>query len=65
MKSLPLLALLLPVAGAAQTNGSIIGHVRQREGAVPIAGAQVGIDGRWVAQTDSARFYRIREGRSG
>ena len=57
--------LLVPVAAAAQTNGSIIGHVRQREGSVPIAAAQVGIDGRWVAQTDSAGFYRIREVRSG
>jgi hypothetical protein len=50
---------------AAQTNGSIIGHVRQRDGAAPIAGAQVGLDGRWVTQTDSTGYYRIREVRSG
>jgi hypothetical protein len=52
---------------ASQTNGSIIGHVRQRDGGggVPIAGAQVGLDGRWVSQTDSAGYYRIREVRSG
>ena len=54
-----------PTLLAAQTNGSIIGHVRQREGGTPIAGAQVGLDGRWVALTDSAGFYRIREVRSG
>ena len=61
-----LLALaLVPQALAGQTNGSIIGHVRQRDGAVPIAGAQVGLDGRWVSQTDSAGYYRIREVRSG
>ena len=56
---------IAPAAGAAQTNGSITGHVRQREGSAPIAGAQVGLDGRWLAQTDSAGFYRIREVRSG
>jgi hypothetical protein len=62
----PLVALIvLPAAMAAQTNGSIIGHVRQRAGATPIAGAQVGLDSRWVAQTDSAGYYRIREVRSG
>jgi hypothetical protein len=66
MKYFALLAwAALPVSAAAQTNGSIIGHVRQREGSAPIADAQVGIDGRWVAQTDSAGFYRIREVRSG
>lgn len=54
-----------PALLAAQTNGSIIGHVRQREGGTPLAGAQVGLDGRWVALTDSAGFYRIREVRSG
>ena len=50
---------------AAQTNGSIVGRVRQREGGGPLAGAQVGLDGRWVAQTDSTGYYRIREVRSG
>lgn len=60
-----LLALAVPAAAAAQTNGSIIGHVRQREGAVVIAGAQVGLDGRWLAVTDSAGAYRLREVRSG
>ena len=64
--SVLLLALAaLPAAAVAQTNGSIAGHVRQREGSVPIAGAQVGLDGRWLAMTDSAGFYRIREVRSG
>ncbi|HEV8265365.1 MAG TPA: TonB-dependent receptor, partial [Gemmatimonadales bacterium] len=61
-----LLALAVsPVAGRAQTNGTIAGHVRQRDGAVPIAGAQVGVDGRWLALTDSTGFYRVREVRSG
>ncbi len=50
---------------AAQTNGSIVGRVRQREGAAPIPGAQIGLDGRWVAQTDTSGFYRVREVRSG
>ncbi|HEV8304854.1 MAG TPA: TonB-dependent receptor [Gemmatimonadales bacterium] len=54
-----------PAAAGAQTNGSIAGHVRQREGGLPIAGAQVGVDGRWLAQTDTAGFYRVREVRSG
>jgi len=59
-------ALLVPgAAAAAQTNGSITGHVRQRDGAQPVLGAEVGLDGRWLAQTDSAGFYRIREVRSG
>ena len=62
----------MATALTAQTNGSIIGHVRQREaagagaaGGSPISGAQVGLDGRWVAQTDSTGYYRIREVRSG
>jgi len=59
-----LLAVLVPPA-AAQTNGAVTGHVRQREGAVPIVGAEVGVDGRWLAATDTAGFYRIREVRSG
>ena len=49
----------------AQTNGSITGRVRQREGGQPVTGAEVGLDGRWLAQTDSTGFYRIREVRSG
>jgi Carboxypeptidase regulatory-like domain len=65
MKLWILCAMLVPSALAGQTNGSIIGHVRQRESGAPIAGAQVGLDGRWVSQTDSAGFYRIREVRSG
>lgn len=55
-------------AAAAQTNGSITGHVRQRDagqGGQPVLGAEVGLDGRWLAQTDSAGLYRIREVRSG
>jgi len=58
------LMLLLAAPAAAQTNGSITGHVRQREGTA-IAGAEVGVDGRWLAATDTAGFYRIREVRSG
>jgi hypothetical protein len=50
---------------AAQTNGSIIGHVRQRVGNAPVAGADIGIDSRYVAHTDSNGFFRIREVRSG
>ena len=67
MKTIGVIAGLTLAAAslAAQTNGSIIGHVRQRAGGTPIAGAQVGLDGRWVSQTDSAGFYRIREVRSG
>jgi len=56
--------LALAAPAAAQTNGSITGHVRQREGA-PIVSAEVGVDGRWLASTDTAGFYRIREVRSG
>ncbi|MGH7607995.1 MAG: carboxypeptidase-like regulatory domain-containing protein, partial [Gemmatimonadales bacterium] len=55
---------VLPAGAAAQTNGAIAGHVRQRDGAA-IAGAQVGLDGRWMAVTDTAGYYRIREVRSG
>ncbi|HMG17221.1 MAG TPA: carboxypeptidase regulatory-like domain-containing protein, partial [Gemmatimonadales bacterium] len=60
-------AALALLAGAltAQTNGSIVGHVRQRTGGGPIAGAQIGLDGRWLAQSDSTGFYRLREVRSG
>ncbi len=63
--ALALALLVLPAAAAAQTNGAITGHVRQRTGDGPIAGAQVGVDGRWLALTDSAGFYRVREVRSG
>src|SRR5882762_8431244 len=48
----------------AQTNGTISGHVRQRD-ATPLAGAEIGLDGRWLARTDSTGFYRVREVRSG
>lgn len=61
---LVLCCLATPLAAAAQTNGWISGHVRQRD-ATPVAGAQVGLDGRWLATTDSAGYYRIREVRSG
>jgi len=57
--------LVAASAAAAQTNGSITGRVRQREGGQPVLGAEVGLDGRWLAQTDSAGFYRMREVRSG
>jgi outer membrane receptor protein involved in Fe transport len=56
---------LLAAALGAQTNGSIVGHVRQRTEGAPISGAEIGLDGRWVAQTDSTGFYRVREVRSG
>ena len=60
------LAFLIPAwTAAAQTNGSITGHIRQRVGNQPISGAEVGFDGRWVAHTDSSGSYRIREVRSG
>ena len=62
--SLLLVLAVLAAPVAAQTNGSITGHVRQRDGAA-IVGAQVGLDGRWLALTDTAGFYRIREVRSG
>jgi hypothetical protein len=58
-------ALCLVAPLGAQTNGSIVGHVRQRQGGAPLSGAQVGLDARWVAQTDSTGSYRIREVRSG
>src|SRR2546421_6545728 len=63
-----LLVLLLPVlAGrvSAQTGGSISGHVRLRDTHAGLLGAEIGLDGRWMAHTDSAGFYRIREVRSG
>ena len=63
------LALVIQAAAtsvsAAQTGGSISGHVRQRDGHTGLAGAEVGLDGRWVTHTDSSGFYRIREVRSG
>jgi hypothetical protein len=55
----------LAAAARAQTNGSITGRVRQRDTGTAIPGAQVGLDGRWLAQTDSAGTYRVREVRSG
>ena len=63
----PVCTALMVVAApvVAQTNGSIIGHVRQRESAQPVTGAEIGVDGRWLDKTDSAGFYRIREVRSG
>lgn len=65
----PFAALWIGLLGTApllaQTNGSITGHVRQRDSGQPLIGAEVGVDGRWLGQTDSAGFYRIREVRSG
>ena len=58
-------AMLAASTAAAQTNGSITGHVRQRDGGQPVSDAEVGFDGRWVARTDSTGLYRIREVRSG
>ena len=63
--ALPALLVVLATPMAAQTNGTISGHVRQRDGATPIVGAEVGLDGRWLARTDSTGFYRVREVRSG
>lgn len=58
-------ALCLVTTLEAQTNGSIVGHVRQRQGGAALSDAQVGLDARWVGQTDSTGYYRIREVRSG
>ena len=66
MRLSPLLTLAtLAAPVAAQTNGAITGHVRQRVAGTPIPGAQIGLDGRWLALSDSVGFYRIREVRSG
>src|SRR2546430_10074149 len=65
MRRVLLLLLLLAGRVSAQTGGSISGHVRQREGHTGLAGAEAGLDGRWVTHTDSSGFYRIREVRSG
>src|SRR3989454_11261636 len=65
MRRVLLLLLLLAGRVSAQTGGSISGHVRQRDGHTGLAGAEVGLDGRWVTHTDSSGFYRIREVRSG
>ena len=64
----PALLLVLTALAApatAQTNGAITGHVRQRTGGAPIVGAEVGVDGRWLASTDTSGSYRLREVRSG
>ncbi|HTI04620.1 MAG TPA: TonB-dependent receptor [Gemmatimonadales bacterium] len=50
---------------SAQTGGSINGHVHQKDGGLPISGAEIGVDSRWMARTDSTGSYRIREVRSG
>ena len=62
-----ILLVLLLLAGrvSAQTGGSISGHVRLRDTHAGLLGAEIGLDGRWMAHTDSAGFYRIREVRSG
>ena len=63
-----LVCAALTVAAAplvAQTNGAIIGHVRQRDGGQPVSGAEIGVDGRWLDRSDSTGFYRLREVRSG
>ena len=62
---LSFMLLITASAVVAQTNGSITGHVRQRDGGQPLTRADIGLDGRWLAQTDSTGFYRIREVRSG
>jgi len=54
-----------PASVVAQTNGSIIGRVRVRDGGQPVSGAEIGVDGRWLDKTDSTGSYRIREVRSG
>jgi hypothetical protein len=65
IRRLVLALLLLAPSLSAQTGGSISGHVRQRDSHAGLAGAEIGLDGRWVAHTDSSGFYRIREARSG
>jgi outer membrane receptor protein involved in Fe transport len=62
---LALALLAVATAASAQTGGSITGHVRQRAGGQPLSGAEIGLDARWVARTDSTGFYRLREVRSG
>ena len=56
-----LLLLLLVLAGklSAQTGGSISGHIRLRDSHAGLAGAEVGLDGRWMAHADSAGFARL------
>jgi len=63
--SVCLLSLAVTTAAVAQTNGSVAGHVRQRGSNQPIGSADVGLDGRWMAHTDTSGFYRVREVRSG
>ena len=65
----PLLLVLMLAAitrdARAQTAGSIAGHVRRADGRTPIAGADIALDNRWTAHTDTTGFYRLREVRSG
>lgn len=55
-------ALLLAAAGPlrAQTSGSVAGRVRDEATDAPVHGAQVLVDGRLAALTDSGGRYRVR-----
>lgn len=60
-------ALLLLGAAplAAQTSGSITGRVSDQTGGAPVHGAQVLLDGRLAALTDTAGTYEVRGAYSG
>jgi outer membrane receptor protein involved in Fe transport len=61
-----LLALAAGVAPlAAQTSGALSGHVRDASTASALHGAQVSIDGRLAAVTDSSGVYLVRGVRTG
>jgi outer membrane receptor protein involved in Fe transport len=64
-----MLGLLLPMCAAgplvAQTTGAIAGHVRDRSTGAAIHGAQVVLDRRLAAVTDSGGAYVVRGVRSG
>jgi hypothetical protein len=50
---------------AAQTSGTLAGHVRERRTAEPVAGAQIVVDHRLGAVTDSDGYYAVRGLRGG
>ncbi|HTT68405.1 MAG TPA: TonB-dependent receptor [Gemmatimonadales bacterium] len=68
MRAPPLVAWLL-LAGAAplaaQTTGSISGHVREQATGAALRSAQVLVDGRLAGLTDSSGAYQVRAVRSG
>ena len=63
MKRLGAVCLLLAIAAAplrAQTAGTIAGHVRDQASLAPLRSAQVLVDGRLAALTDSSGAYQVR-----